>query len=78
MDISTKNVISRPVFGIHVKPGMIISLTLDKTQGYKICVVLTVNKERNYPTVKIIGLVDNKLVRFWLGTWTEYQRYVQI
>ena len=70
------SIVNRPVFGIHVKPEMVISLTLDKTQGYKICVVLTV--ERNYPTVKIIGLVDNKLVRFWLGTWTEYQRYVQI
>ena len=66
------------VWGKDIKPGMIISLTLDKTQGYKICVVLTANKERNYPTVKIIGLVDGKLVRFWLETWTEYQRYVQI
>lgn len=78
MDISTKNIINRAVFGIHVKPGMVISLTLDITQSYKICVVLAVNKERNYPTVKIIGLIDGKLVRFWLESWTEYQRYVQI
>lgn len=72
------SIANRPVFGIHVKPGMIISLMLDKTQGYKICVVLTVNKERYYPTVKIIGLIDGKLVRVWLNNWTEYSRYVQI
>ncbi len=73
MDISTKNVINRPIFGIHVKPGMVIKIWADR-----VYIILTVIRKPAAPTVEIIGLIDGKLVRVWLNNWTEYSRYVQI
>lgn len=71
MDISTK-----PFYGIHTKPGMVINITLGMITGRKVCIVLTVTREPNSLEVEIIGLIDGKLVRFWLSNWTEYNRYV--
>jgi len=68
--------IVKPFYGIHTKPGMIIRITLDKVWEDKICVVLTITRKSSSPTVEIIGLIENKLVKFWLNNWNWYYCYV--